>query len=54
VNSIAIYDVKGVLINEILTSEIFGPIDISKLSQGSYFIVIQTDEGTLYEKFIKM
>jgi hypothetical protein len=54
VKTVSIFNVNGVLVNEFEVNEIDSSIDISKLSQGSYFVVVQTDNEMLYRKFIKL
>lgn len=51
----SIFDIKGALLINISLREIFKEknIDISKLSNGSYFIIIKGENGQFSDKFIK-
>jgi uncharacterized repeat protein (TIGR01451 family) len=53
INNIAIYNVLGQLVISIPNAESVQNIDVSKLSEGQYFIVIKTDKGISNTKFIK-
>jgi hypothetical protein len=51
IESIAIYSITGTLVKEIkgkVTS-----IELSNLSNGSYFITIQSNKGVINKRFIK-
>ena len=53
INNIAIYNVLGQLVISIPNAESVENIDVSKLSEGQYFIVIKTEKGISNTKFIK-
>ena len=53
INNIAIYNVLGQLVISIPNAESVQNIDVSKLSEGQYFIVIKTEKGISNTKFIK-
>jgi uncharacterized repeat protein (TIGR01451 family) len=53
INNIAIYNVLGQLVISIPNAKSVQNIDVSKLSEGQYFIVVKTDKGVSNTKFIK-
>ena len=53
INNIAIYNVLGQLVISIPNAESVQNIDVSKLTEGQYFIVIKTEKGISNTKFIK-
>lgn len=53
IENIEIYNVLGQLVITIPNAESVQNIDVSKLTEGQYFIVIKTDKGVSNTKFIK-
>ena len=53
VSTIAIYNTLGQLVLVIPNAKQVNRIDVSSLTKGSYFIKLNTEKGSVTEKFIK-
>ena len=54
IDEVMIYSTNGTLMNSFKINNAFEKIDVSKLSQGAYFIAFILKERAVYRKFIKL